>query len=59
MNVTEVRAIARQRNIKPGKMPKEELIRVIQADEGNVACFNTDSSRTCGQEKCLWRQDCV
>jgi len=59
MNVTDVRAIARQHNVKPGKMSKEELVRAIQANEGNFTCFNTNSSRMCGQEQCLWRQDCV
>jgi len=59
MNVIVVKAIARQHNIKPGRMSKEDLIRAIQQNEGNFTCFNTDSSKMCGQEQCLWRADCV
>lgn len=58
MNMTEIRVIARQRNVSPGKLSKPELIRAIQAGEGNFACFDTDSSMTCGQDQCLWRSDC-
>lgn len=58
MKIDEVRTIARQQNIKPGKLPKAELIRTIQRAEGNFDCFDTNSSKTCGQEECLWREDC-
>lgn len=58
MKVDQVRAIAVQRGIKPGKMKKNDLIRAIQQAEGNEACFDTGKSRHCGQEDCLWRVDC-
>lgn len=44
--------------MKPGRTKKEELVRAIQTDEGNDACFNTGRVTTCGQQACLWREDC-
>jgi hypothetical protein len=39
-------------------MKKVELIRAIQAAEGNVACFDTEKS-DCDQFACCWRKDCL
>ncbi len=58
MNVNEIRAIAREREIKTGKMTKGELIRAIQADEGNCGCFGALANGHCDQVDCLWRADC-
>ena len=59
MNMTQIKSIAKEQGIKPGKLRKTELIRTIQAAEGNPQCFNTNFSAECGQEECLWREDCV
>ncbi|MDY0190729.1 MAG: SAP domain-containing protein [Desulfuromonas sp.] len=58
MKMIEVKALAKQRGVKPGKMKKQELIRSLQLAEGNPQCFNTGISTECGQEDCLWRSDC-
>lgn len=58
MKMEEVREIAKSRSIKTGKLAKTELIRMIQAEEGNFACFSTASSGECDQADCLWREDC-
>ncbi len=58
MNMTEIKAIAKVRGIKCGKMNKTELIRAIQCQEGNQQCFNTGQVDICGQDQCLWRPDC-
>lgn len=58
MNMTAVKAVAKERGVKPGKMKKENLIRAIQAIEENPQCFNTEFSQACGQDECLWRGDC-
>jgi len=58
MKLDEIKEIARQHNIKPGKMKKNELIRAIQQAEGNEQCFDTGKADQCGQESCLWREDC-
>ncbi len=58
MRVEEIREIARERGLKPGKMKKAELVRAMQDAEGNAACYETGKAGECGQEKCLWRDDC-
>ena len=54
----QVRAVAARMGIKAGKMKKCDLIRSIQLAEGNDACFDTGAARECGQQECLWREDC-
>ena len=58
MKLEEIKEIAKQHNIKVGKMKKAELVQAIQAAEGNIPCFETGASSRCGQEGCLWRPDC-
>ena len=58
MNMTEIKAIAKDRGVKCGKLNKVELIRAIQQQEGNRACFNTGHVKICGQDRCLWLADC-
>ncbi len=58
MRVDEIREIAKKRGLKPGKMKKAELVRTIQDTEGNTACYETGKAGECGQEQCLWRDDC-
>lgn len=59
MKLDTVKQIARQRGLQAKNMKKAEIIRAIQRDEGNTPCYNTDASSSCGQENCLWRDDCV
>lgn len=59
MTIDEIKKIAAQHHIKTGKARKSELVRAIQQAEGNQACFNSNSSATCGQDACLWRADCT
>lgn len=58
MKIEEIKVIAKQHNIKVGKAKKSELIRAIQQAEGNLSCFDINSSDSCGQPACLWRGDC-
>ncbi len=58
MKMTEVKLVAKELGVKPGKLKKEDLIRAIQRAEGNPECFNTQFSDRCGQPECLWRPDC-
>ena len=58
MKMTEIKAIANARGIKCGRLNKTDLVRSIQQQEGNAACFNTGRQSTCGQDRCLWRADC-
>ena len=59
MKLDEIRKIASQHNIKTGKVKKSELVRTIQQSEGNEPCFDTGRAALCGQENCLWREDCA
>ena len=58
MKMEEVRNIAKSRGTQPGKLLKADLIKSIQANEGNFDCFASASSGECDQAGCLWREDC-
>lgn len=58
MKVEEIRSIAKVYGIKPAHLSKAELIKSIQASEGNFACFATAYDGECDQLGCSWREDC-
>lgn len=58
MNLSEIKDIAKKKDVKAGRMKKEELVRAIQTAEGNNACYNTGQAGSCGQDDCTWRPDC-
>jgi hypothetical protein len=39
-------------------MKKAELVRAIQQAEKNEECFETGKADVCGQDECIWREDC-
>jgi hypothetical protein len=59
MKMNEIKEIAKQHNIKVGKMKMADLVRAIQQAENNDVCFETGKSNNCGQDACSWRDDCV
>lgn len=59
MKLDEIKEIAKLHNIKAGKMKKVDLVRAIQQAENNDTCFETGQAENCGQDACLWREDCV
>ena len=58
MQLQEVRSIAKNIGLKPGKLSKQNLIQEIQRAEGNFACFATAITGECDQMSCCWREDC-
>lgn len=58
MKLEEIKTIAKQHNIKAGKLKKADIIRAIQLAEGNEICFETGKSSECDQADCLWKSDC-
>jgi hypothetical protein len=58
MKLEEIKEIAKQHNIKVGKLKKAELVKAIQQAEGNYSCFETGQAAECDQAECLWRTDC-
>lgn len=59
MQVRQIRTIARNLGIRPGKLDKIRLIRAIQLSEGNFDCFGTAYQGICDQLNCAWREDCL
>jgi hypothetical protein len=59
MKLEEIRNVAKQLGLKPGKLAKANLIKAIQIAEGNIDCYATASSGECDQLNCLWREDCL
>jgi hypothetical protein len=58
MKLDEIKEIAKRHDIKVGKMKKADLVAAIQQAENNDVCFETGKSDSCGQNACLWREDC-
>ena len=59
MNVKDIQKMVRNMGLKPGKLKKVELVRLIQKEEKNDECFATSLVTSCGQDDCLWRTDCI
>lgn len=58
MKMTDVKKKATTLGIQSGKMKKTDLVRTIQAKEGNSPCFQTGLD-SCDQFDCCWRSDCL
>jgi hypothetical protein len=58
MKIQQIREIARQHGVEPGRLNKVELIRSIQRGEGNFDCFGKAWNGICDRYDCLWRSDC-
>jgi hypothetical protein len=59
MKMQDIREIARKQGLKPGKLTKVALVQAIQQSELYTPCFGTELVASCGQEQCMWREDCV
>lgn len=56
----EIRAIARERGLRPGQRKKADLVHLIQEQEGNPVCYGSAASEgECARTDCLWRPDCI
>lgn len=38
--------------------PQAEIIRQIQINDGQTACYATPASNQCDKKECGWRHDC-
>ncbi|MFH1564076.1 MAG: SAP domain-containing protein [Nitrospirota bacterium] len=59
MTIADVKAKAKELDIKPGKLTKDELIKQIQIQEGNFDCFGSANDDYCDQPDCCWKDDCL
>ena len=58
MNMTEIKATAKDLGVQINKLGKGDLIRAIQSKEGNFPCFET-ANKYCSQMACRWREACL
>lgn len=58
MNISEVKAKAKELGILISNKKKDNLIREIQLEEGNINCYGTHRVSCCNENNCLWRTDC-
>jgi len=58
VSMTELKKKAKTMGITNSRLEKDELVRAIQANEGNYPCFKSAES-FCDQDSCLWRDDCL
>jgi len=58
MNMNEIKTIAAEHGVKPGKLKKAELVRAIQKAENNPECFMIGLLDQCVEYDCLWRGGC-
>ena len=58
MKTTDIRKEAKKLGLKVTGMNKADMIRAIQAAEGNFPCFKT-ATDYCDQFTCNWRDDCL
>jgi len=59
MKIEDIRKLAREIGLKPGKLNKTQLIHTIQRHEGNFDCFGSAVNGDCDQQACGWREDCL
>jgi len=59
MKMKDIRSLAVEMGVKPGKLTKVGLVRTIQKHEGNFQCFATPVAHGCDQLMCAWRDDCL
>ena len=59
MKLEQIRSIAKLHSINPGMLSITELVKAIQAKEGNFDCFGTAINGECDQTGCSWREDCL
>lgn len=53
-----VRIIAKSHGLPTKRRSKAELIKSIQVEEGDYACYATAYAGVCAQRDCPWRDDC-
>ena len=58
MKLDDIRKLARERGLKPAKLNKRELVKMIQRSEGNFDCYASAAHGECDQVVCLWREGC-
>ncbi len=58
MNMKEVRKRAKTVGVTLETENKADLVRAIQAKEGNPQCFHS-GRKLCPEKSCCWLEDCI
>ena len=58
MKVQEIRTLAKGRGLKPGRLAKTDLVRMLQKEEGNFDCFGKAGSH-CDHLECKYHKWCL
>jgi hypothetical protein len=58
MKLEAIRILARSMGIPQVNTYKTDLIKNIQAKEGNFDCYGSAHAGVCDQVSCTWRDDC-
>lgn len=58
MKLDFVHIIAKSHGLPTSRRSKAELIKSIQVEEGDLACYATAYAGVCAQCECPWRDDC-
>ena len=59
MNYGEIKKMAKDMGLKTAGVKKTELVRAIQRAENNIDCYGTERVKTCYEDGCLWRMECL
>ena len=59
MKLNDIRKMAKSMNINTYRMKKKDIIHAIQRREHNIECYGTDRVKSCNEETCIWRDDCL
>lgn len=58
MTFAQIKQIASEHGIRVVGVKKTDIVRAIQRQEGNDACFSSGKASKCGQQNCLWLSAC-
>ncbi len=59
MKFNDIRKMAKGMKINTYRMKKKDIIHAIQHSENNIECYGTDRVKSCNEETCIWRDDCL
>lgn len=60
MTLADIKSKAKDLGVKGySKLTKPELVKAIQAAEGNSPCYQGEIASVCGIADCMWKEDCA
>jgi hypothetical protein len=59
MKFNDIRKMAKGMGVNTYRMKKADIIHAIQKTENNIECYGTERVEYCGEDSCLWRDECL